>query len=69
MDHFLSGAPKLHAGISDAKFYTLTRLGSMSTEISLLKQQMATKTDLEQLREALSAQIAALGASRRNKKR
>ena len=33
---------ELHAGISDAKFYTLTRFGSM-----------ATKTDLEQLHEAL----------------
>jgi hypothetical protein len=40
----------------------------MSTEISLLKQQMATKSDLEQLLEALSKQIAALRAPGRNKK-
>ena len=37
---------ELHAGISDAKLYTLARLGSMGTEITLLKQQMATKGDL-----------------------
>jgi len=60
---------ELHAGISHAKIHTLARLGSMSTEISLLKQQMATKADFEQLKEMLSKQIAALGAAKRNKRR
>ena len=60
---------ELHAGISDAKLHTSARLGSMSTEISLLKQQMATKADLEQLQEALSKQIASLRTPGRNKKR
>lgn len=58
---------ELHAGVSDAKLYTLERSASMSHEISLLKQQMATKGDLEQLREALSNQIARLRAPGRKK--
>jgi hypothetical protein len=59
---------ELHSGISDAKLHTLARLGSMSREISLLKEQMATKTDLEQLQEALSKQLATLRAPGRKKR-
>ena len=59
---------ELHAGISDAKLHTLTRLGSMNTEISLLKQQMATKGDLERLQQALSKQLAGRGAPTRKTK-
>ena len=59
---------ELHAGVSEANFYTMTRCGSMSHEIRLLKQQMATKSDLEQLREALSNQIAALRQDARSSK-
>ena len=39
----------------------------MRHEISLLKQQMATKEDLEQLQQALSKQIATLCAPGRKK--
>ena len=58
---------ELHAGISDANIHTMARLGSMSKEISLLKQQMATKGDLEELQQALLKEIAALRAPGRKK--
>ena len=59
---------ELHAGLSDVKLHTLARLGSMSREISVLKEQMTTKVDLEQLKEALSTHVATLRAAGRKKR-
>jgi hypothetical protein len=41
----------------------------VADQMTLVARQMASKEDLRQLHRALSAQIAALGASRCNKKR
>ena len=41
----------------------------VADQVALVARQMATKRELQQLQQTLSAQIAALGASRRNKKR
>jgi hypothetical protein len=41
----------------------------MTLMAGLVAHQMASKEDLRQLQRTLSAQIAALGASRSNKKR
>ena len=47
----------------------LTEQMATKEDLRDLRQEMATKEHLQQVQRTLSAQIAALGASRRNKKR
>jgi hypothetical protein len=49
---------ELHAGIGDPKLDRLAMVGSLRVEMSLLKQQMATKNELENVRQELSQQLA-----------
>ena len=48
---------ELHSSVSDAKLFTLTTDSSLRAEIRLLKDQQATKADLQQLKQDLSKQI------------
>jgi len=49
---------ELHTAVSGAKLFVMTTDGKLRAEIRLLKDQQATKADLEQLRQELSKQIA-----------
>ena len=55
---------ELHGGVSDAKIFVMSTASSMRAEIRLLQQQMVTRDDLEQLRQELSRQTAAVQAVR-----
>jgi len=45
---------ELHSGVSDAKIFTMGSVAPLRTDIRMVKEQMATKGDLEQLKQELS---------------
>ena len=45
---------ELHSGVSDAKIFTMGSVAPLRTDIRMVKEQMATKGDLDQLRQELS---------------
>ncbi len=47
---------ELHSRVSDAKIFTMSSVAALRTDIRLVKEQMATKGDLEQLKEKFSKQ-------------
>ena len=49
---------ELHSGVSDAKLFVMSTAAPLRAEIRTLKDQQATKKELEQLRQELSKQIA-----------
>jgi hypothetical protein len=55
---------ELHAAITDTQIHSGALIASLNTEIRILRQQMATKTDLDQLR-TLQARPAAVPTHRR----
>ena len=50
---------ELHSGVSDAKIFVMTNVASIRSEIRTLKDQIAMKGDLENVKQELSQQIAA----------
>src|SRR6266850_986966 len=58
----LATKDELKAGLDAAQRYTLMLIQATRGEIRLIREQMATKADLQELQRALSKQISALRA-------
>ena len=59
---------ELHAGVGEAKIDTMVSVGRLRREIDTLRDQMVTKSDLENVKQELSQQLAAIGAWKPRKK-